>query len=117
MKQQVFYGKGMPLVKKENPELYDAIVALNDAVFNGKVLDYKTQKLIAIAITAASGDKRGTFKQIYSGMNHLAITHDEVMDALNMVLLTSGMPPFIKAVRILEKVEKEIEADKKQCKS
>ncbi|MCS3901287.1 carboxymuconolactone decarboxylase family protein [Methanococcus voltae] len=116
MKQQVFYGKGMPIVKKENPELYDAIVGLNDAVFNGKVLDYKTQKLIAIAITAASGDKRGTFRQMYSGMDHLGITYDEIMDALNMVLLTAGMPPFVKAVRTLDKVKKEMESDKKENK-
>ena len=54
MKEEVFYGKGMERVKSDEPELYQAIVALNEAVWNGKVLDYKTQKLIAIAISATN---------------------------------------------------------------
>ena len=40
MKEKVFYGKGMEKLKEENEELYQAIVTLNDAVWNGKVLDY-----------------------------------------------------------------------------
>ena len=56
MKEEVFYGKGMGRVKEEDEELYQAIVALNDAVWNGKALDYKTQKLIAIGIAASNAD-------------------------------------------------------------
>ena len=48
MKEEVFYGRGMKKIKSDCPEVYDAITKLNDVVYNGKVLDYKTQKLIAI---------------------------------------------------------------------
>jgi len=104
MKDKVFYGKGMGVVKKDYPEIYEAVVGLNEAVYNGKALDYKTQKLIAIAIAAASADDRAVRKQIQSAVKEFDVSKDEVMDVLRMVLLTSGMPPFVKAVKILYEV-------------
>ncbi|MGL4669658.1 MAG: carboxymuconolactone decarboxylase family protein [Methanobacteriaceae archaeon] len=101
MKEDVFYGKGMGLIKKEYPELFDAISGLNEAVYTGKALDYKAQKLIAIGITASNSDDRAARMQMKSGMEELGISKEEIMDALRIVLLTSGMPPFIKAVKIL----------------
>lgn len=104
MKQNVFYGKGMGPVKKDYPEIYDAIVELNDAVYTGKALDYKTQKLIAVGIAASNSDNRAIKKQIESAIHELGATKDELMDVLRIVLLTSGMPPFVKAVRMLYEV-------------
>ncbi|MGN0104240.1 carboxymuconolactone decarboxylase family protein, partial [Methanobrevibacter ruminantium] len=91
MKEEVFYGKGMGKLKDEDEDLYQAIVALNDAVWNGKALDYKTQKLIAIGIAASNADSRATEKQIMSAKKELGVTRDEVVDVLKVVLLTSGM--------------------------
>lgn len=105
MKEEVFYGKGMGPVKKDYPDIYEAIVGLNEAVYTGKVLDYKTQKLIAVAIAASNSDDRAVEKQIESALNELGATKDEIMDVLRIVLLTSGMPPFVKAVKILYKIE------------
>ena len=104
MKKEVFYGKGMQKVKEEDEELYQAIVSLNDAVWNGKVLDYKTQKLIAIGIAASNADSRATERQIMSAKNELGVTRDEVIDVLKVVLLTSGMQAFNKALQIANKV-------------
>ena len=104
MKEEVFFSKGMPHVKKDYPELYEAIVHLNNATYTGKVLDYKTQKLIAIAVNAAASDDRAIRKQMLSGMKELGITKDEIMDALKVVLLTSGKPAFTKSVNILYKL-------------
>ena len=104
MKGKVFYGKGMGSIKRDYPDIYEAIVELNDVVYTGKVLDYKTQKLIAIAITASNSDDRAIEKQFKSAINELGITKDEIMDALRIVLLTSGMPPFVKAVKLLDDV-------------
>ncbi|MBP2045537.1 carboxymuconolactone decarboxylase family protein [Methanobacterium aggregans] len=104
MKDEVFFSKGMSHIKEDYPDLYDISVALNDVCYTGKVLDYKTQKLMAIAITAASSDDRAIKKQILSGMKELNITKDEIMDVLRVVLLTAGKPAFTKAVRILYKV-------------
>ena len=64
MKDEVFFSKGMSHLKEDYPDLYDISVALNDVCYTGKVLDYKTQKLMAIAITAASSDDRAIKKQI-----------------------------------------------------
>lgn len=104
MKDEVFFSKGMNHLKEDYPDLYDLSVTLNDTCYTGKVLDYKTQKLMAIAITAAASDDRAIKKQILSGMKELDITKDEIMDVLRVVLLTAGKPAFTKAVRILYKV-------------
>ena len=104
MKEEVFYGKGMERVKSDEPELYQAIVALNEAVWNGKVLDYKTQKLIAIGIAASNSDSRATEKQIKSAKEELGVSRDEVVDVLKVVLLTSCMQPFNKALQIANKI-------------
>ncbi len=101
MKEEVFFGEGMARTKKEYPELYKAIVGLNEAAYTGKALDYKTQKLIAIGINAAASDDRAAKKQMISGMKELGITKDEIVDVLRVVLLTSGMPPFTKGMKIL----------------
>ena len=107
MKEEVFYGKGMGKLKEEDEDLYQAIVALNDAVWNGKALDYKTQKLIAIGIAASNADSRATEKQIMSAKKELGVNRDEVVDVLKVVLLTSGMQPFNKALQIANKVFEE----------
>lgn len=101
MKEDVFYGKGMAHVKKDYPDIFEAVVALNDAAYSGKVLDYRTQKLIALGITAAASDDRAMKKQMMSAMKEFDITRDEIVDVLRVVLLTSGNPPFTKAMKIL----------------
>ncbi|AXV36925.1 MAG: hypothetical protein CIT01_01235 [Methanobacterium sp. BRmetb2] len=106
MKEDVFYGKGMVHVKKDYPDIYDAVVKLNEAAYTGKVLDYRTQKLIALAITAAASDDRAMKKQMISAMEEFDITKDEIVDVLRVVLLTSGNPPFVKAMKILYEITK-----------
>ncbi len=104
MKDEVFFSKGMIHLKEDYPDLYKASVELNDAAYNGKVLDYKALKLIAIAITAASSDDRAVKKQMISGMQELGISKDEIVDVLRVVLLTAGKPAFTKAIKILYKI-------------
>ncbi len=104
MKDEVFYGKGIRELEGEYPDLYELVKNMSDVVYSGYSLDYKTQKLIAIGITASRSDARATKKQIKSGMNELDITKEEIMDVLKIVLLTSGMPAFSKAVQILNSV-------------
>ncbi|MBN1234974.1 MAG: carboxymuconolactone decarboxylase family protein [Methanotrichaceae archaeon] len=77
---------------------------MNEAIYTGKALGYKTQKLIAIGINAAASDDRATKKQMMSGMKELAITKDEIVDVLRVVLLTSGMPPFTKGMKTLYEI-------------
>ncbi|NMC10229.1 MAG: carboxymuconolactone decarboxylase family protein [Methanothrix sp.] len=107
MKEEVFFGEGMAKTKRDHPDLYNAIVGLNEAAYTGKVVDYKTQKLIALGINAANSDERATKKQMISAMKEFGITKDEIVDVLRVVLLTSGMPPFTKGMKILyELIEK-----------
>jgi len=106
MKEEVFYGRGMKKIRSEYPEIYEAIIKLNDAVFTGKALDYKTQKLIAIGIAASRCDESATDRQMRSAMKELGVTSNEIVDVLRVVLLTSGMPSFTKGMRILEEIEK-----------
>ena len=76
MKEEVFFGEGMARTRTEYPDLYKAIVGLNEAIYTGKALDYKAQKLIAIGINAATSDDRATKKQMMSGMKEpVSYTH------------------------------------------
>jgi len=104
MKEEVYYGKGMRIVKDNYPELYEGINTLNEVIYTGKKLDYKTQKLIAIGIVSSKCDERATEKQMRSGMAELDITEEEIVDILRVVLLTAGMPAFNKGMRILEEI-------------
>lgn len=107
MKNGVFYGRGVNKVKADYPEIYEVLVKLDEAVFTGRALEYRTQKLVALGITASRGDESATKRQMLSGMNEFNITKDEIVDVLRVVLLTSGMPAFNKGMRILEELEKQ----------
>jgi alkylhydroperoxidase/carboxymuconolactone decarboxylase family protein YurZ len=101
MKDEVFYSKGMKHVKEDYPDLYKENVSLNEVAFSGKVLDYKTQKLIALGITAANSDSRAVKNQIKSTMKEFNVTKDEIIDVLRVVLLIAGKPAFTNAINIL----------------
>ena len=112
MKGDVYYGKGIRELEDEYPDLYDLVSNINETVWDGKVLDYKTQKLIAIGITASRADPRATKKQIRSAIEVLGITKEEIVDVLRVVLLTSGMPAFSKSLQILNSVTEAIEEER-----
>ena len=112
MKGDVYYGKGIRELEGEYSDLYDVVSDLNATVWNGKVLDYKTQKLIAIGIVASRADARATKKRIRSAIEVLGITKDEIVDVLRVVLLTSGMPAFSKSLQILNSVVEAIEEER-----
>lgn len=104
MKDGVFYGKGINELQDECPELYGLVESMNDILYSGRSLDYKTQKLVAIAIEASKLNEKATRKQMISSMNELGVTKEEIMDVLRVVLLTSGMPAFNNGVRILNSI-------------
>lgn len=104
MKNGIFYGKGIKELKNEEPELYELAEALSNVCYSGNVLDYKTQKLIAIGIESSKSDDRAIRQQMISTMQELGATKEEIMDVLRVVLLTSGMPAFNKAVKILNSI-------------
>ena len=72
----------------------------------GRVLDYKTQKLIAIGISAGHCDETATEKQMRSAIKELKVTPEEIADVLRVVLLVSGQPAFTKGMRILDELTK-----------
>ncbi|WP_432644933.1 carboxymuconolactone decarboxylase family protein [Methanobrevibacter sp.] len=111
MKDQVYYGKGINQLEEDNADLYEVVNNLNSVVWNGKALDYKTQKLIAIGIAASRADARATKKQMQSAIQELDITKDEIVDVLRVVLLTSGMPAFSKSLQILNSITAVIEEE------
>ena len=111
MKGDVYYGKGIRELKDSHPDLFDLVSNINETVWDGNVLDYKTQKLIAIGITASRADPRATKKQIRSAIEVLGITKEEIVDVLRVVLLTSGMPAFSKSLQILNSVVASIEEE------
>ena len=112
MKGDVYYGKGIRELKDTHQDLFELVSNINETVWDGKVLDYKTQKLIAIGITASRADPRATKKQMRSAIEVLGITKEEIVDVLRVVLLTSGMPAFSKSLQILNSVTEAIEEER-----
>ncbi|MBQ3473466.1 MAG: carboxymuconolactone decarboxylase family protein [Methanobrevibacter sp.] len=104
MAEKVFYGKGIRRIKKEDPQLYDSIENLDKNVWNACSLDYRTQKLIAIAISATNPDSSSFLKQVSKAKKELDMSRDEIMDVLKVVLLTSGMIPFNHALEVVNKL-------------
>ena len=104
MAEKVFFGKGIRRIKEEDHELYESILGLDKSVWDGEALDYRTQKLIAIAISATNPESSAFLKQVSKAKKELDITRDEMMDVLKVVLLTSGMPSFNKALEIVIKL-------------
>lgn len=104
MKDGIFYGRGIRDLKEEEPELYGLAGALSEICYSGKVLDYKTQKLIAVGIEASKSDDRAIRQQMISTMEELGATKEEIMDVLRVVLITTGMPAFNKAIKILNSI-------------
>ena len=111
MKGDVYYGKGIRELKDSHSDLFELVSNINETVWDGKVLDYKTQKLIAIGITASRADPRATKKQMRSAIEVLGITKEEIVDVLRVVLLTSVMPAFSKSLQILNSVVASIEEE------
>lgn len=104
MGEKVFYGKGIRRIKNEDPELYESIENLDKNVWNASVLDYRTQKLIAIAISATNNESSSFLKQLSKAKKELDISREEIMDVLKVVLLTSGMIPFNHALEAVNKL-------------
>lgn len=104
MGEKVFYGKGIRQIKKEDSKLYDSIENLDKSIWDGNVLDYRTQKLIAIAISATNKESSSFLKQLSKAKKELDLSRDEVMDVLKVVLLTSGMIPFNNALEVFNKL-------------
>ena len=104
MAEKVFYGKGVRRIKKEDPELYGSIENLDKNVWNASSLDYRTQKLIAIAISATNSESSSFLRQVSKAKKELDISRDEMMDVLKVVLLTSGMIPFNHALEVVKKL-------------
>ena len=104
MGEKVFYGKGIRRIKNEDPELYESIENLDKNVWNASVLDYRTQKLIAIAISATNNESSSFLKQLSKAKKELDISSEEIMDVLKVVLLTSGMIPFNHALEAVNKL-------------
>ena len=101
---QCCHSASIRQIKKEDPELYDSIENLDKNVWNANVLDYRTQKLIAIAISATNPESSSFLKQVSKAKKELDISRDEMMDVLKVVLLTSGMRPFNKALEVVIKL-------------
>lgn len=101
-------SSNMDNLREDYPGLYESTVQLNDAVYNGKVLTQKEQKLIAIALAVGSDNEHAIKKQMKNAIEHYDVTKDEIMDTLAVVLLMNGKPVFTKAVGILYSLLDEI---------
>ena len=85
-------------------DFIESIENLDKSIWDGNALDYRTQKLIAIGISATNNESSSFLKQLSKAKKELDLSRDEVMDVLKVVLLTSGMIPFNNALEVFNKL-------------
>ena len=83
MGEKVFYGKGIRQIKKEDSKLYDSIENLDKSIWDGNALDYRTQKLIAIGISATNNESSSFLKQLSKAKKELG--YEPVYTYLDML--------------------------------
>jgi AhpD family alkylhydroperoxidase len=88
----------------------DFIEAYNDlyskGLSDGKALPIKTRELIAIAILAFRGRTDGVYEHMKRALRHGA-TKQELIEAIETMLVAGGAPTFSTALRALMRIEQE----------
>jgi AhpD family alkylhydroperoxidase len=73
---------------------------------DGKALPIKTRELVAIAILAFRGRTDGVYEHMKRALRHGA-TKQELIEAIETMLVPGGAPTFSTALRALIRIEQE----------
>ena len=92
-------------LKEMSPEMYDAVIGLDQMVWSDGALTRQTKKIIAIVVAAALRDTHAVREQM-AGAKKLGVTNDEIEEGLRVAFLLAGMPSYIYGKMALEELMK-----------
>ena len=94
-------------VAERDPDFMEAYNNLyNNGLGDGKALPIKTRELVAIAILAYRGRDTGVYLHMKRAMEHGA-TKEELMEAVETMIIPGGGPTFDCGIRALMKIAEE----------
>jgi AhpD family alkylhydroperoxidase len=94
-------------VAERDPDFMEAYNNLyNNGLGAGKVLPIKTRELVAIAILAYRGRDTGVYLHMKRAIEHGA-TKEELMEAVETMIIPGGGPSFDCGIRALMKIAEE----------
>jgi 4-carboxymuconolactone decarboxylase len=94
--RQGFVPQLLELIKDTNPEMFDAISGMDEAVLKDGALSAKEKRLIAMAISAARQCGPCVDTHARAAM-YIGATRQEVMEALFVCMLVGGAPTLAAA--------------------
>ncbi len=88
---------------KTQPDMYGAILAFDQHIWDDGALSRKTKKILAISIAAALRDQHAVKAQL-AGAKRLGVRRDEIEEALRVTFLLSGMPAYVYGRAAMEEI-------------
>jgi alkylhydroperoxidase/carboxymuconolactone decarboxylase family protein YurZ len=88
---------------KTQPDMYGAILAFDQHIWDDGALSRKTKKILAISIAAALRDQHAVKAQL-AGAKKLGVTMEEIEEALRVTFLLSGMPAYVYGRAAMEEI-------------
>ncbi|MDI3482357.1 MAG: hypothetical protein PWQ88_228 [Candidatus Methanomethylophilaceae archaeon] len=98
-----FMPETLGSIKKHHPELASMIKEMDAVMVTDGALDKKTKRLIALACVAVRMCDDCVYAQAKVAKNYGA-TKEEIIEALNVAVLTGGVPSWSTAKRGIEKL-------------
>ncbi len=98
----------LELIKDSDPEMFDAINCMDEAVLKDGALSAKHKRLIALAISASRQCPQCVDTHARAAM-YLGATKEEIMDALFVCLLVGGAPSLAAARNTIRFLRGEID--------
>ncbi|NYT01410.1 MAG: carboxymuconolactone decarboxylase family protein, partial [Methanosarcinales archaeon] len=95
-------------IHDHNPELVELIESLDKVLLEDGALDRKTKRLIALACVATRMCEDCIYPQAKVAMNYGA-TKEEILEAMQVCIITGGVPTFSVAKKGLMKLFREME--------
>ncbi len=94
----------MNMMGELNPELFEHYKKCDDGIQEDGALSAKTKVLMSLAVMASQRCDACCESQMRSALNHGA-TKEEIMETMNVILITSGAPGVASCRRALKQLE------------
>ncbi|HOT08067.1 MAG TPA: carboxymuconolactone decarboxylase family protein [Methanotrichaceae archaeon] len=97
-------------IYEAKPELVEMIERMDRVLLEDGALDRKTKRLIALACVATRMCEDCIYPQAKVAMNYGA-TKEEILEALEVCMITGGVPTFSVAKKGIARLFRELEED------
>lgn len=114
-KMGCFAPKTLKAIRDQNPEFVKLINTMDEFILKDGALDKKTKRLIALACVAVRMCDDCVYPQAKVAKNYGA-TREEIIEAMQVAVLTGGVPSWSSAKRGLAELFDEWDKEDKKAK-